>query len=145
MTTEELKKYCEGEFGNIDRIAEGLFSVYIHEKTDYTLAEKAAISAFLVNIYSGFENILKQMLLFDKLDVSDSPSWHEKVLKKSSEIGILPPELFQIFLKYLAFRNYFIYAYIFNINWEETIVLVDAVKDVIAQFRLEVDDYLQTI
>ncbi len=145
MTIDELKKYCDGEFRSIDRIMEELFSVYRPEKSDYTLAEEAAIAAFIVNIYSGLENILKQMLIFDKLDITDSPAWHEKVLKKANEIGILPPDLYQILSKYLAFRNYFIYAYIFNIKWEEMKVLVDAIKDVLTKFRSEVDEYIQTI
>ena len=145
MTIDELKKYCDGEFRSIDRIMDELFSVYRPEKSDYTLAEEAAIGAFTVNIYGGVENILKQMLIYDKLDIKDSPEWHEKVLKKANEIGILPPNLYQILSKYLAFRNYFIYAYIFNIKWEEMKVLVDAIKDVLTKFRSEVDEYIQTI
>lgn len=145
MTIDELKKYCDGEFRSIDRIMDELFSVYRPEKSDHTLAEEAAIAAFIVNIYSGLENILKQMLIFDKLDIKDSPAWHEKVLKKANEIGILPPDLYQILSKYLAFRNYFIYAYIFNIKWEEMKVLVSAIKDVLTKFRSEVDEYIQTI
>ena len=38
MTTDDLKKYCDGEFKNIDRIMDELFSVYSHEKSGYTLA-----------------------------------------------------------------------------------------------------------
>ncbi len=145
MTKNELKKYCDNEFINIDRIMNELSLVYKPDKSEYTLSEQAAISAFIVNIYSGFENILKQMLLFDKLDVDDSPSWHEKVLKKSNEIGILPPELFQTLAKYLAFRNFFIYAYIFNITMEELKVLADAVNDVLTKFKTEVNEYIETI
>jgi uncharacterized protein YutE (UPF0331/DUF86 family) len=98
-----------------------------------------------VNIYSGVENILKQMLIFDKLDIQNSPEWHEKVLRKAAEIGILPPELFQMLSKYLSFRNYAIYSYVFNIKWDDMKVLVDAIKDVIAKLRLEIDEYMQTI
>ncbi len=145
MTTDELKEYCDGEFKNIERVMEELFSVCRPEKSEYTLAEQAAAAAFVVNIYGGVENILKQMLIFDKLDVNDSPEWHKKVLKKAGEIGILPPDLYQIFTKYLAFRNYFIYSYIFNIKWEELKILVDAVRDVIAKLRSEVNEYIQTI
>ncbi|HDH50681.1 MAG TPA: hypothetical protein ENH04_04665, partial [Nitrospirae bacterium] len=97
MTTEELKRSCDEEFKKIDRITDELFSVYRPDKTDYTIVEQAAVAAFTVNIYRGFENILKQMLIFDKLDIADSPDWHEKMLKKAGEIGILPPELFKTF------------------------------------------------
>lgn len=145
MTTEELKKYCDQEFEKINRVAGELFSIYMPDKTDYTIAEQAAVAAFTINIYRGFENILKQMLIFDKLDIRDSPAWHEKLLKKAAEIGILPPELFQTFSRYLAFRNYFIYTYIFDFKWDELKALVEAVKDIIAKFRNEVEEYIQTI
>ena len=145
MTTDELKKYCDQEFENIGIITNELFSVYKPDKSDYTLAEEAAIAALTVNIYSGCENILKQMLIFDRLDITDSPGWHEKVLKKAGEIGILPPELFKSFLKYLAFRNFFIYTYIFNIKREELTALVDSIQDVLTRFKAEVYEYIQTI
>ncbi len=145
MTTEELKKSCDEEFKKIDRAVDETFSVYRPDKTDHTIAEQAAIAAFTVNIYGGFENILKQMLIFDKLDITDSPDWHEKVLKKAGEIGILPPELFQTFSRYLAFRNYFIYTYIFDIKWDELKALVEAVPDIITKFKTEVEEYIQTI
>lgn len=145
MTKDELKEYSDVEFNNIDRIINELFSVYKPEKSDYTLVEKAAIAAFIVNTYSGLETILKQMLIFDRLDIADSPAWHEKVLKKANEIGIIPRDLYQILSKYLAFRNYFIYAYVFNIKWEELKVLVDAIREVLTKFRAEINEYIQTI
>lgn len=145
MTKEELKEYCDAEFKNTDRVMDELSSVYTPEKSEYTLAERAAIATFIINIYSGVENILKQMLIFDKLDIKDSPEWHEKVLKKAGEIGILPPDLFQILSKYLSFRNYFLYAYIFNIKWEDMKVLVDAIRDVLVKLKTEIDEYLQAI
>jgi uncharacterized protein YutE (UPF0331/DUF86 family) len=145
MTLDELKQYCSGEFQNIDRSVNELHVLYKPEKNEYTLAEEAAMATFIMNAYSGIENVLKQMLMYDKLEIEDSPGWHEKVLRKSGEIGILPPELFQMLTKYLVFRNYFIYAYVFNIKWEDMKPLVDAMKDVAGQVRSEVDEYLQTI
>jgi len=145
MTIEELRNYLDQEFGNIDKVVNELFSLYKPEKSEYTLAEKAAVAAFIVNIYSGIEKILKEMLLFDKLDVHDSPEWHEKVLKKSSEIGILPPDLFKILSSYLAFRNYYIYTYIFNIKWENITALADTVNDVVGKLKTEINEYIQTI
>ena len=145
MTIEELRNYLDQEFGNIDKVVNELFSLYKPEKSEYTLAEKAAVAAFIVNIYSGIEKILKEMLLFDKLDVHDSPEWHEKVLRKSSEIGILPPDLFKILSSYLAFRNYYIYTYIFNIKWENITALADTVNDVVGKLTTEINEYIQTI
>jgi uncharacterized protein YutE (UPF0331/DUF86 family) len=145
MTIDELKSVCDDEFNNIDMILKELSSVYDAAKKDYSLAERASIAAFIINIYSGVENILKQMLVYDKLDVKDVPGWHELVLKKSSEIGILPSDLFQMLGRYLSFRNYFIYNYIFNIKDEDLMALAEAVSSLITNFRNEVDEYIQTI
>ncbi len=145
MTKEELRNICDEEFGNIDRIMQELSTLCKEGKTDFMPAEKAAVSAFIVNVYSGIENVLKQMLAFDKLDIEDSPDWHEKVLRKAGEIGILMPDQIQALSKYLAFRNYFIYTYIFNINWEDVKSLADALPGIVNQVRNEVSEYLQTV
>lgn len=145
MTKEELKEYCDNELKNIDRVMYELFSLVSPDRADYTTAELAGISTFVLNIYTSVEKILKQMLMFDGLDVTDSPQWHEKVLKKSTEIGILPPELFQTLQGYLTFRKLFVYSSIFNIKWEELKVLVNAIKDVSEKFKSEVQEYIETI
>lgn len=145
MTIDELKQYCENEFKNIDRILDELFTVFRHDDGEHTLAEQAAISTYIMNTYSAVESILKQMLLYDKLDVGDAPGWHEKVLRKAGEIGILPPDLLHTISKYLSFRNYFIYTYMFNIKWEDMKPLAEGIKDLITQIRSETDEYLQTI
>ncbi len=145
MTIDDLKKYCDGEFTNINRIVDELYSVYKPDKTDYPVAEQAAIAALLINIYSGIENILKQMLKFDKLEIDDSPDWHEKVLRKAGEVAILPPDLIQLLSKYLAFRNYFLYTYIFNIKWEDMKFMVEAARDVVSNVHSEVEEYIQSI
>ncbi|UCE72628.1 MAG: hypothetical protein JSU99_04770 [Nitrospiraceae bacterium] len=145
MTLDELKQYCNGELQNIDRIMNELYSLYEPDKVAYSLAEQAALATFIVNTFSGIENILKQMLLYDKLEIDSAPGWHEKVLRKAGEIGIVPPELLQKLSGYLSFRNYFIYSYIFNIKWDDMKPLVDEIKDAVAQIRSEIEEYLQTI
>ncbi|MBI5195391.1 MAG: hypothetical protein HZA10_03615 [Nitrospirae bacterium] len=145
MTKEELKTYCDAEFKNIDKVLDELSPFVSSGEMEYTAAEIAAIAAFISNAYLGVENILKQMLMFDGLDVADAPVWHEKVLKKATEIGILPPDLFQILSKYLSFRKFFMYSYAFNIKWEELKPLVDVLKDVIKRFRTEVMEYMETV
>ncbi len=144
MTKEELKEYCNAEFKNIDRVIEELFSIVSPDKS-YTIAEIAAIATFMLNAYNGIENILKEMLLFDKLEVKDSPTWHEEVIKKAAELGILPPDLYQNLSTHLSFRRFFVHTYIFNMKLEELKMLVDGIKGIIARFKSEVDEYIQVI
>ncbi len=145
MTIDELKKFCDNELKNIDRVTEEIFTVCKPDKADYSVAEEAAIGAFMMNVYTGIERTLKQMLLFDKLDVSDSPEWHEKLLRKAGEIGIIPTELQPVLARFLSFRNFFVYNYTFDVKWEELKVLVDAVRDLTGKLRSEIEEYLQTI
>ncbi len=145
MTIDELKKFCDNELKNIDRVTEEIFTVCKPDKADYSVAEEAAIGAFMMNVYTGIERTLKQMLLFDKLDVSDSPEWHEKLLRKAGEIGIIPTELQPVLARVLSFRNFFVYNYTFDVKWEELKVLVDAVRDLTGKLRSEIEEYLQTI
>ena len=145
MTIDELKQYCNEEFGNINRVKKELLSIYSADKPAYTTPEIAALSSFVIHMYGGIEKILKQILIFDRLDVKESPEWHEKVLIKSGEIGILPPELFQLLSRYLSFRNYYIYSYAFNIKWEDLKVMIDESDDLLTRFRTEVDEYIQMI
>jgi uncharacterized protein YutE (UPF0331/DUF86 family) len=145
MNKEDLKKYCDMEFQNIEEVMKEIFSLLRPEKSEYTIAEKAAVAAFTVNIYRGIENILKQMLIYDRLDIKDSPEWHEKILTKAGEMGILTSELFQVFSRYLSFRNHFLYTYIFNIKWEDLKALLSGMRDIIGKFKSEVDEYIQTI
>jgi len=145
MTIDELKKFCDNELKNIDRVTEEIFSVYKPDKVEYSVTEQAAIGALMMNIYTGIEKALKQMLLFDKLDVTDSPEWHKKILRKAGEIGIIPTELQPVLAKFLSFRNFFIYNYTFDVQWKEMKVLVDAVRDLTGKLRSEIEEYLQTV
>lgn len=145
MTIDELRRYCTEEFNNIERVMQELLTVYDPAKQEYRTVDQAAIGALMLNVYGGIEIILKQMLVFDKLNIEDSPGWHEKVLRKAGEIGILPLDKVQMLSKYLAFRNYFMYTYIFNINWEDMKTLVDALNDLVTGIRSEVEEYMQTI
>jgi uncharacterized protein YutE (UPF0331/DUF86 family) len=144
MTLDELKEYCNGEFLNVDRIVGELTALYGQGRPDYTLVEQAAMAAFMMNCYSGIENVLKQMLLYDKLEIDDSPGWHEKILRKAGEIGILPPELLQGLSRYLSFRNFFIYSYVFAINWDDMKPLVEGMRETAEQVRSEVQEYFLT-
>jgi len=67
MTSQQLKEYCEAEFENIDTVVSDLFSVVKDNASEYSTPDLAAIATFLHNIYNGFENILKRVLISKKL------------------------------------------------------------------------------
>ena len=66
ITKQQLKKYCEAEFDNIDAVISEIFIVVVPGKTEYSTAELAAIATFIHNFYNGIENILKRILIYEK-------------------------------------------------------------------------------
>ena len=67
MTKQQLREYCEAEFENIDAIISEIFIVVIPDKMEYSSAELAATAVFIHNFYNGIENILKRILIYEKV------------------------------------------------------------------------------
>ena len=124
MTRHQIKEYCEAEFENINAVTSELFSIIKTEKTEYSIAELAAIGTFIHNCYNGIENILKRVLLAGKIKVKDTPTWHKDLLKTSLDMGVISYELYVSLSDYLSFRHFFIHAYGFSLRWEELKPLV---------------------
>ena len=124
MTRHQIKEYCEAEFENINAVTSELFSIIKTEKTEYSIAELAAIGTFIHNCYNGIENILKRVLLAGKIKVKDTPTWHKDLLKTSLDMGVISYELYVSLSDYLSFRHFFIHGYGFSLRWEELKPLV---------------------
>ena len=103
MTKNQLSKYCDAEFENIETVTAELCSVVESGKSEYSIAELAAIATFLHNIYNGVENILKRVLRANQVKVEDSPTWHKDMLKTSSNIEIISNDLYVDLSDYLSF------------------------------------------
>ena len=103
MTKDQLSKYCDAEFENIETVTAELCSVVESGKSEYSIAELAAIATFLHNIYNGVENILKRVLRANQVKVEDSPTWHKDMLKTSSNIEIISNDLYVDLSDYLSF------------------------------------------
>ena len=143
MTKDQLKEYCEAEFENINTVTAELFSIIKTEKTEYSIAELAAISTFIHNCYNGIENILKRVLLASKIKVKDTSTWHKDLLKTSLDMGVIPYELYVSLSGYLSFRHFFIHAYGFSLRWEELKPLVDGLERTLNEFGSIIYRYIE--
>lgn len=138
MTSQQLKEYCEAEFENIDRVVLELLSIVKAKNEGFTIIELAAIATFLHNFYNGIENILKRVLLFERIEIQDTPTWHKDMLKISSEFKIITSDLYHQLSNYLSFRHFFIHAYSFALKWEDIKPLVKSVEEVLQKFKSEI-------
>lgn len=78
--------------------------------------ELAAIATFLHNIYSGIENILKQILKEKSIVIPRSEIWHKELLELSVSNEIIPESLADKLHEYLAFRHFFVHGYGFMLE-----------------------------
>ena len=135
-----LREKVNVEMENISMVLEELRK--FKDKPDKTSVELAGIGTFLHNFYNGIENILKQILLSQNIQISSSDSWHRDLLHQATDKGIITEIIMKQLAKYLAFRHFFIHAYEFLLDEEKLKLLVDNVFDVYLSFKTEIDALL---
>jgi hypothetical protein len=75
------QKRVEAEYEEIERT---LTSMPKADKLPYlSELEIAGVATFLHNFYNGIENILKQILLSQDMDIPQGASWHQELLLKA--------------------------------------------------------------
>ncbi|GCC10060.1 hypothetical protein IPdc08_00080 [archaeon] len=114
----------------------------IKDKPNKSTVELAGMGTFLHNIYTGIENILKQVLSDKDISIPTSDSWHSDLLMLATDKGIITETTKQRLAKYLAFRHFFIHAYGFLLDEEELKLLVDNVFSVYSSLKIEIDAFL---
>jgi len=145
MTKGLLKEQCEAEFENIQTVLDELFTVAAPGKTDYSIADMAAVATFLHNSYNGIENILKRMLSYKGLELKNAPTWHKDLLKISADSGIISNDLHDTLSDYLSFRHFFVHAYSFTLRWEELKPLVDGISGLIGSCKTAVFHHMDSM
>ena len=65
------------------------------------------IGAYLQNIYTGMENILKQLLMHKKIPIPNTSTWHKDLLNLAVGHKIITKETADKVGRYLFFRHFF--------------------------------------
>ena len=141
MANIREKTYAEME--NIKRVLGELEKVKGKPTKDVVVL--VGIGAYLHNIYTGMENILKQLLLHKNISIDDTATWHMDLLKFSIENSLITKETADEMISYLGFRHFFIHAYGFLIEEGKLEPLMSNISPVYAEFKREVELYLTTI
>lgn len=145
MTKEELTTYCSNEFGILRGLARNLLSIVKPGKTTYDIEETAAISAFLFSAYTGIERVLEKVLVFDALQLKEGEGKHQDILKKAFELGVIPPDLYSVLSRYLAFRDFFSRSYVTELNSEKLTTLAENLESTIGELEKEISGYIESI
>ncbi|MBU0701311.1 hypothetical protein KKE26_08495 [bacterium] len=136
---EEYEEYHRAEKQAMERTMELLskgLSREPKEELDY-----AGIAAYLHNLYSGVENILKHTLKHSGIRIAQSETWHKELLMAAVTQGIISELLVEQLKSYLKFRHFFIHGYGFMLDAELLIPLAEKANHVFCQFFKELRLY----
>ena len=100
-----VKNKILAEIENIEKVLVELEKV--KNKPNKELVVLVGIGAFLQNIYTGMENILKQMLLHQNIVILESPTWYKDLLNLATDNNFISKETVDKIGKYLYFRHFF--------------------------------------
>lgn len=138
-----IKEKIYAEMENITTVLTELEKV--KDRPHKELVVLVGIGAYLQNIYTGMENILKQLLLHKSISIPDTPTWHKDLLNLAVEHNFITKETADKIGKYLFFRHFFTHAYGFLLDEAKLKPLMNNVFDVYSEFKREIDNYLTKI
>jgi uncharacterized protein YutE (UPF0331/DUF86 family) len=138
-----IKEKVHAEMENIAVVLAELEKV--KDRSQKELVVLVGMGAYLQNIYTGMENILKQLLLHKSSPIPDTPTWHKDLLNSAVEHNIITNETSDKIGTYLFFRHFFTHAYGFLLDEEKLKPLMDHIPTVYSEFKREIDNYLTKI
>jgi uncharacterized protein YutE (UPF0331/DUF86 family) len=138
-----IKEKIYAEIENITRVLTELKKV--KDKPGKDLIILVGIGAYLQNIYSGMENILKQIISHKNLAIPNKPSWHKDLLLLAVKHNVITEQTADKLGKYLVFRHFFTHSYGFHIDEKKLTPLMNKIPEIYSEFKKDIDDYLQTI
>jgi len=138
-----IKERIYAEMENISRVLDELAKVKCNPNKELIIL--VGMGSYLQNIYSGIENILKQLLLYNNIPVPDKPTWHKDLLNLAIKQNLITKEIADKLGKYLVFRHFFTHSYGFYIDETKLNPLIDKIPEIYSSFKEEIDNYLLEI
>jgi hypothetical protein len=122
MQAEDLREEIEIE--RMQQTLDELTSLWqASAEHEPTVVEKTAAGAFLAQLYSGIENIMKRISRFYGVALPEGAQWHDVLFQRFTEAGSAGlPRLFQADLArdldvYRRFRHLFVHGYGIDLDW----------------------------
>jgi hypothetical protein len=138
-----LCTYVTAEKEQLDAIVD-LIKAFIPKKRK-SAVELCGLGGLLHNFYSGVENILKQILEYEKINILKSESWHKDVLACSVKRGIIAHAVADKLLLYLSFRHFYVHGYGHMLNEQKLLSLARPLQGVYRNFFKDIRTYTASL
>jgi len=100
--------------------------------------EQAGTATFIMNLYTGIENILRHILEeMQYTKVQRTSTWHKDILSNCVEKGIISSDLSEALMDYMKFRHRHVHGYGYMDDWNLVKPLATGAKSVIETFFAE--------
>ncbi len=137
---DELSENVAAERRHVEITLESLKETLSHGKL--SVAELAGVATFLLNIYNGIENILKQVLRARGVRIPRSDAWHKQLLNEAVTRLVITPDLRGDLQPYLGFRHLFVHGYGYMLKEVPLLRLATDIPEVWSRFIAEVEGHL---
>lgn len=136
----DLSQKIRAELENIEEV----FNILpLHsELSKLSTLELAGVAALLHNLYNGVENILKQILISQNIELPGGQSWHKDLIEISAEKKIISEECKNNLGQYLAFRHFFSHAYALDLYPHKMEPLVENSQILYTLFKKDINKFL---
>lgn len=136
----DVRDYVAAEMENIARTLENIPPV--SKCPDLSVLELAGVAALLHSFYNGIENVLKQVLQSQGLEIPQGDSWHRDLLALARDEGIITADTFAFLKSYLGFRHFFAHAYALDLQAPRLEALVTNAHNTFLAFQRDVNAHL---
>jgi len=148
---EKLKEDISDEINLLDQTLNALsdFTGKIVLK-DANTAQKASVGTFLMNFYTGVENIVKRVSKEYYHTLPKGASWHKELLDLScnppeNKIPIFTREIVNRLNPYRGFKHLFVSGYGFKLEMELMVSLINNADSLWSDIKKAVTEFLDKL
>jgi hypothetical protein len=103
--------------------------------SEFSPVELAGVGAFLHNFYNSIENIIKQILLANAIEIPSGSFWHRDLLETACSAQVISSAMKTRLAPYLAFRHFFVHGYSLDLQADRIGPLVKSLPAVYGEFK----------
>jgi len=152
MNQNELRDFLISELSllkqTVQKVDIELASLGSNQPSDF---QKAGFGAFLMNFYSGIENILKQICRFEGISIPVGETWHIGLLKifenklPSGHSLFTNIEILDIIKRYRNLRHVIIHGYGIMLKWDLMIQPLKDLNIIFGKIEEEIKKYMDEL